>query len=247
MIHNKLKLSIALALILAVPAFAAPERRRAASPAGDVPPTLATINGTVTDVDNGNPIVNADIVANTGHTITDSQGKYSFNVLSAPKQILVTVTRSGYETGTATVNIVVGATPVIDFKLKAKSTVTLKETSGVIHTLDADSVQFAYLIPFSGYARTDNANFCTPAGKPATPAREDFIRITGPAKPSNNSSCCTLGPVMGLTIETKSGGTQQVFFADSCYGNEVDFIGRDHVTGQYTYYNFEKIAEVVFP
>ncbi|MEO8035392.1 MAG: hypothetical protein ABI837_13230, partial [Acidobacteriota bacterium] len=82
MIQPRLKLTAAaLALVLAVPAFAAPERRRVASPAGDVPPTLATINGTVTDIDTGAPVVNADSSdAKCTHALAMYSGKPIFAI-----------------------------------------------------------------------------------------------------------------------------------------------------------------------
>lgn len=239
--------STAIALLISIPSFAAPSRRRAAAPVADVPPTLATLTGTVTDADSGAPVVFADVNANTGHAVTDAAGKFAFNVLSAPKDVTVTVSRSGYETVSRTVSVVVGSKNVLDLKLKGKPTVTLRESDGTTHSLDADSVQFAYLIPLSGYAPAQYANFCKTDGTTYNPPREDFVRITGPAKSVNFSPCCTIGPVMSITVQTKSAGSQNVYFVDSCYGYEVDLIGRDHVSGSFTYYNFAKIAEVVFP
>jgi hypothetical protein len=52
---------------------------------------------------------------------------------------------------------------------------------------------------------------------------------------------------MTVNVEMKSGETSQVYFNDSCFGNEVDFIGRERSTGQWLYFNFTNIAEIDFP
>ena len=45
----------------------------------------------------------------------------------------------------------------------------------------------------------------------------------------------------------RSGQKTQAYFNDSCFGNEVDFIGRERSSGQYLYFNFTNIAEIDFP
>ena len=45
----------------------------------------------------------------------------------------------------------------------------------------------------------------------------------------------------------KSGEKSHVFFNDSCFGNEVDFLGREKSTGTYLYFRFTDIAEIDFP
>lgn len=249
-LNHRQKFIAAAALVasLALPAFAA-ERRHSSSTPGrkDLPEAVATLTGHVYDAETGAPVVNADVAANNGRTMTKSDGSYAFNVLTAPKQVLLTVTRTGYETATSTVTIDTGANAVADFRLKPTSTVRLTEVDGTVHTLDFDSVQFAYLISFSGYARSDAANFCKSDGTPFTPNRSEFKQILGPAISVNSSACCTLGPVVATTVQMKNGDMLTVNFADSCYGNEVDFIGREHVSGEYAYFNFTKIAKIEFP
>jgi hypothetical protein len=51
---------------------------------------------------------------------------------------------------------------------------------------------------------------------------------------------------MFVTVEMKSGERTQAFFNDSCFGTEVDFIGRERSTGQYLYLRFTDIAELDF-
>jgi hypothetical protein len=51
---------------------------------------------------------------------------------------------------------------------------------------------------------------------------------------------------MAVTVEMKSGERTQAFFNDSCFGNEVDFIGRERTTGQFLYLKFTDIKELDF-
>ena len=52
---------------------------------------------------------------------------------------------------------------------------------------------------------------------------------------------------MIANAEMKSGEKTQVYFKDSCFGNEVDFVGRERSTGQFMYFNFANVAEIDFP
>ena len=123
----------------------------------------------------------------------------------------------------------------------------MKLTNGETHILDLGTSQFAFLITFSGYARYDNGNFCKPDGSTFAPGKTEIAKIIGPATPVNFSTCCTLGPVMTLNVELKTGEKSQVYFNDSCQGNEVDFLGRELSTGVFNYFNFANIAEIDFP
>jgi hypothetical protein len=113
--------------------------------------------------------------------------------------------------------------------------------------LDIDTAQFAYLIPFSGYIRGDVGNFCKDDGTSITPDKHTIKRVIGPAVPVDNAGCCKLGPVMKAQLELKTGESFPVYFNDSCFGNEVDFLGREKSSGQYQYFRFADIAEVDFP
>jgi hypothetical protein len=123
--------------------------------------------------------------------------------------------------------------------------VTVKLTSGETHVLDLGTSQFAYYIVFSGYAG-GNPNFCKPDGSQFTPAKTDIAKVIGPAALADSPACCSRGQVMAVTVELKSGDRTQAFFNDSCFGNEVDFLGRERSTGQFVYYKFTDIAEIDF-
>ena len=220
----------------------AAERRRVITPAS--PDELIVITGTVLDSASNAPVFQAQVV-NEGRTVTaDSQGRFSIKV-PLNRNTTLTAQRWGYTAASQTIKV--GATAAFELHLAPKPVITLREVDGATHTLDYESSQFAYLIPFSGYAKFDNADFCKTDGSKWQPAKEEFKRIAGPATSSTFSSCCTLGPVMGLDVEMKSGEAAHVYFNDSCFGNEVDFVSRDRSNGQFVFYNFAKVAEIVFP
>ena len=112
---------------------------------------------------------------------------------------------------------------------------------------DIDTAQFAYLIPFSGYVRSDAGNFCKDDGTSITPDKHAIKRVIGPAVPVDNSACCKIGPIFKAQVEMKTGEKFTVYFNDSCFGNEVDFLGREKSSGNYQYFKFADIAEVDFP
>jgi hypothetical protein len=241
--HSRRAALTATAVIcLLTTSLSAAERRRVVAP--PTPDELIVITGTVLDSATGVPVFQAQVV-NESRTVTaDSQGKFSIRV-PINRNTTVTAQRWGYTASSQTIRV--AGTSAFEFRLAPKAVITLRESDGATHTLDYDSSQFAYLIPFSGYAKFDNADFCKTDGSKWQPAKEEFKRIVGPATSSTFSTCCTLGPVMSVDVEMKSGEATHVYFNDSCFGNEVDFVSRDRSNGQFVFYNFAKVSEIVFP
>lgn len=228
-----------LILSLAIPSFAAGQKRRSVGPTA--PPVLTKINGTVVDASNGRPVVFATVAAPEFSTSTDKDGKFEIDV--APGTTL-TISRSGYQTAT---RVVPNNTKTIQITMTGLPTIRLKTTTNVEYELDTDSSQFAYLVPFSGYVRSDAGKFCKPDGSEFHPDRAIIKRFIGPAVSSTSDACCKDKPILRGRVELKSGETTDVFFADSCFGYEVDFIGRDHFGGDFVFLKFNDIAEIVFP
>jgi len=229
-------------LLASAPLLAANNKERAATP-----PQNVTISGVVRD-SNGAPVAGAILRSGTyfsNHNGTAGDGKYTMT-LPGGRPTLVTIEDFAYEPVTVTITPTKDA--IIDFMVTTlRPGVTVKLTNGETHILDLGTSQFAYLITFSGYARFDNANFCKPDGTSIAPAKTEITKIVGPATSVNFNACCTRGPVMTLNIELKSGEKSQVYFNDSCFGNEVDFLGRERSTGLFNYFNFANIAEIDFP
>ncbi|HUJ13857.1 MAG TPA: carboxypeptidase regulatory-like domain-containing protein [Thermoanaerobaculia bacterium] len=238
---SRFRLFIPMVLVV-MPLFAAVRQRSVEKVPGTV-----TVTGVVTD-SSGKPVAGAVVHSGTYRTSpngTGADGKFSIS-LPAGRPLLVTVDDFAYDSVTTTF------TPSNDGTLnvtltKPHPTAVVKLTSGESHTLDLGSSQFAYYIPFSGYARYDSGNFCKPDGTQFAPSKYDIAKIVGPATSVNFSPCCANNPVMTLNVEMKSGDKSQVYFNDSCFGNEVDFIGRERSTGQWMYTNFANIAEIDFP
>jgi hypothetical protein len=232
----------AVCLFLVAFPLAAKVRQHAVTDLSDV-----TITGVVRN-SSGTPVVGAIVHSGTrssNRNGTTIDGKYTIS-LPGNRPLLVTAEAFAYEPVILTYTPVKGDT--LDITLTTlRPGVTVKLTNGETHVLDLGTSQFAYLVAFSGYVRFDNGNFCKPDGNSIAPAKTEISRIVGPATSVNFSGCCVRGPVMTLNLELKSGEKAQVYFNDSCFGNEVDFIGRERSTGAWQYYNFANIAEIIFP
>jgi Carboxypeptidase regulatory-like domain len=223
------------------------------------PLPLVAITGIVTDRNTNRPVVLAEVLNGTRSTTTGADGRFTIEVPSGRPTILV-IRRSGYETSQipltvpASGGVIVSPAPPgagsgpIAIALAPKPTVRVTEVNGTVYDLDIETMQFAYAIPFSGYARSDRANLCSEDGRKIEPHKTEITKITGPATPFSKADCCQVSPILGVTIELKAGGgPQRVYFNDSCFGSEVDLIGRDHASAQFVYLNWINIREVVFP
>ena len=135
----------------------------------------------------------------------------------------------------------------VDWVLSANPSITVKTSAGETFDLDYDTSKFAYTIVFSGIIKDDNANLCKPDGSKVTPNKSEFSKIIGPGTTGNFPACCTLGPVTTVNAEFKSGEKTKVYFNDSCFGYEAEFLGRERSTGVFRYFAFKDVAEIDFP
>jgi hypothetical protein len=212
------------------------------------PLALVTISGVVRDSVTSMPIAVAVVHSgsaffdrNNGGTKVD--GAYTLTV-PAGRPILISAEQFSYEPQTQTVVVTAGM--VVNFSLTPKATATVRLNNGDTHVLGLATSSFAYVIPFSGYAKFDNANFCKTDGSAFAPSKNDFSKIVGPPTSVNFTPCCASGAVLSINVEMKSGEKMLVYFNDSCNGSEVDFIGRERSTGQFVFTNFVDIAEIDF-
>lgn len=236
-----------LVMISAASAFAG--RSRAVQP---LPETHYV--GIVSDASTHRPVAAADVTSGIRTVKTDARGAFDI-LIPAGRDIALTIRRSGYAELTVTVNtqppaVIVSPavpSPATEIQLQPRPPVTVKTTTGQTVLLDEETVQFAYVLPFSSPATSETANFCRADGTPFNPEREEFVRIVGPAVAVTSIPCCKLGPVLGVTAEMKSGEKSQVFFSDSCFGYDVNLLGRERESATFVYLKFTQIAEVVFP
>jgi hypothetical protein len=230
-------------LIAASPLLAAANKQHAVIPVPNV-----TISGVVKDANTGAPIAGAIVHSGafySSQTGTGTDGKYTLRLPGA-RMTSLTVVDFAYET--VNVNLIPVEGAVVDLTLTtSRPVVTVKLTNGETHILDLGTSQFAYLQPLSGYIRGDSGNFCKPDGSAFSPSKTEIAKIIGPAVPVDFTTCCKMGQVMRATVELKSGQSSQVYFNDSCFGTEVDFLGRERSTGTYAYFKFTDIAEIDFP
>jgi len=236
------RICAASVLIAASPLLTADNKPHAVTPVAKV-----TISGVVLDATTGAPIAGA--IVHTGSFYSDrngtaANGKYTLSLPGGRPTTLI-VEDFAYEP--TSLSVVPANDAVLDLRLTtSRPAVTVKLTNGETHTLDLGTSQFGYYIVFSGYGRTDAGNFCKPDGSQFAPDKHDIAKIIGPAALADSAPCCTRGQVMAVNVEMKSGEKTRAFFNDSCFGTEVDFIGRERSTGQYLYLRFIDIAELDF-
>jgi len=209
-------------------------------------PTV-TINGVIRDA-SGHPVPGAVVYSGSAYSNrngTAADGKYTLT-LPDSRPTTITVSDFGFETQSFPYHPSGDAT--LDLTLSSPHpTVTVTMTNGDTHVLDIATSQFAYLVVFSGYARSDKANFCKPDGTDFTPDKSEIARVVGPATSESFAACCSLGPTMKVHVELKSGEKTDAYFRDACLGNEVDFVGRDRGNGLWQYLRFTDIAAIDFP
>lgn len=256
-------------MFIASPLLAA--TKRAVQPVATIP-----FSYNLYDATSGHPVVGAEVRSGTQLAISDAQGNFTIPVLNG-RPTLVIVHRTGYDDLMFSVTVsgssipvsfpLPGAGPVITYPnvpppvsqpapptppaigipLQPRATVSVQLASGQTAHLDADSVQFAYVLPFATPEGSNSASFCRSDGTAWTPDRGEFAQVTGPATSTTNSTCCKLGPLLAVDVKMKSGESAKVTFTDSCFGYDIDFVGRDHDSAQYVYFNFKDIAQIVFP
>ena len=226
----------------AVPLFADNGRQHVA-----VATPTVTIRGVVRD-SSGAPVPGAYVrsgnYSSSRNNGTKIDGKYSLTVPGG-RPVVLTVEDFAFEP--VTVSMTPTADTTADFTLTISlPSVTVTLTNGEKHVLDLGTSRFAYYVIFANYARFNNANLCQTDGSSFAPHKTEIAKIVGPFTLVNFSPCCNRGPVFTANLELKSGEKMQVYFNESCYGGELDFLGRERSTGVYGYFKFDEIAEIEF-
>lgn len=229
-----------IAVMLAAPAFAAGKRRAVTHPSNTL--SDVTVKGVVLDDATSQPVRNVDISSGSAKTISDATGRFQL-VFKSSANVQLKISRSGYVTKDLTV------TPGSDTTIRLTPTPTVRvkmTTAGTEYAVDAESVQFGFESPMSGYPMNEYPRFCR-NGQEFQPERSTLAKIEGPATSVTDASCCDRGPVMSVKVTLKSGETANARFADNCFGYQPVFVARDHVSGEFRYLHFTEISEVVFP
>lgn len=240
----RFKSVIAIALLASsVPALAQKHRAVRHSP----PPGAAVqykVTGTVLDAVTNAPVVNATVTLGTASKRTNSQGKFSLTGEFFGTTMNISAARSGYLEGTQSV---ASGTHDITFRLQSTPTARMRLQDGTQRDIDFESIEFGYVPPFGSYIKDVKEDFCRPDGTQVTITKTEIARINGPAVLASQAACCSTRESHKINVTLKSGQTTDLYFTDSCVGYNIDFIGRDHVSGEVLFTHFTNIAEIVFP
>jgi hypothetical protein len=248
-----------LLLASAVPASATDGKKRAVQkpgttavspPAPPATPPEATLAASVRDAVSDLPVINADVQANYGtvtrFTRTNQNGSFTLDKMPLGVSFNLVISRDGYETFTT--SKVLGVATVVDrFQMAPRPTVQIKTASGAVHQVASNTIEFGYIVPFSGFTKDRKPSMCKADGTPFAPDRDEIKRLVGPATLVSNARCCDRGPAMAVTLELRSGETTQAFFTDSCFGYAMLVVGLDQRKGTQVDVKLTDVTEIVFP
>lgn len=244
----------ALLVLSALPLWADQKKRGVQKPpaAGISPPppaAEATIVGTVVDALSGGPVIDAEVFAASigRYSRTRGDGVFFMKVpVGVP--INLAISRFGYERSTTTVTVSAAGNSPQRFSLNPTAPVVVRTTSGTLYQLASDTVEFGYVVPFSGFVKDRKVTMCKPDGTPFTPETSEMKRVRGPAVTVANSPCCSAGAsASGVILELRSGESTQAFFADSCFGYAMEVIGLDQAKASLVDLKLTEVSEIVFP
>jgi hypothetical protein len=233
-----------LTIAAAFPALA--QKRRAVmhpSPPGASLTIIA--KGTVTDAVTGAPVAFAEVRLGDRSDKTDRKGVFSLRATTVFGSGTLTAARSGYVTSSESVTT--GGTLNLTIRLQPTATTTLRLPNGTTHQVDTESIEFGYVPPFGSYNKSSTEDFCRADGSAVRIEVTQIARVTGPATLETHSPCCGSGPLLKINAQLKTGESLPLYFTDSCQGYTVDFIGRDHVTGDFVFAKFTELNEIIFP
>lgn len=204
----------------------------------------ATLSGQVRDLTTNAPAAGIEVEGPRRFASTDAEGKFTMQ-LPVGQPVTLTFTRPGYETLTETFTLAGNESRV--FRLTALPTARITTTGGVNHAVVADTVEFGWMIPFSGYRRGRSAKMCRPGGGEFTLDRVEIDRIEGPAITVTDSACCTKTSLTGAVFELATGERRTAYFMDSCDFAVMEVIARDQATYELVFVPLRDLREVVFP
>lgn len=204
----------------------------------------ATLSGRVVDAATRAGLANATVQVGTRSTATDATGAFTFPGLTAGGQTIV-VKRAGYADLTQVVQLRGGANSM-EFALSVKALATLTKLDLSTVKLDPDTIEFGYVVTFVGYDKVPGLRSCDGTGALTMIPREQIARIPSPAV-DGAGTCCTSGTAQHVTVELKSGATQDVTLRDSCQGFRVDLIAMDATTGKPVFVPMSQISRLTMP
>jgi hypothetical protein len=224
----------------------AEKRRAVAHPAPLGDKLTINVEGVILDDATGTPVSAVRVTVGNRSDVTSTDGKFSAHGATGFGSIDITATRSGYLAKTVTVNA--SGDHTVTLRLTPTPTVKVTKTNASVMNVDAESVEFGYAVPFSGYRQYPYEDFCK-GGTAVAIDRSEIKRIVGPATVVSDAPCCPSKNVLKINLELRTGEKTDVYFLDSCEAGvtRIDFIARDHTGGMFQYIPFTEITEVVFP
>lgn len=216
------------------------ERQRPVRPE---PPAIASLTVIVADGATSQAIAGADVESFGQRFTTDGSGSIVFDGLREKQVVTLTVTRSGFDPQTRSVTLAAGSNEIRFLLVRARPAI-LTLANGSTYQLDANTIEFGYVVAFGGYTKGPFLDVCSDDER-FTVQRADLSVLTGPAVSGNNRCCGPAAQVMKFRLK---GG--RIFYAvlrDSCEGYSMDVIARDLATGKSLFVPLKEVASIEFP
>lgn len=217
-------------------------RRRPARPNRDA---SATLTGRVLDAASNAAVFEAVITVQGREITADENGSFSITGLAAGSTV-VQIERWGYEPTSRTITLARGSNSLGNVTLAGKAVVTLTDTAGATHRLDAESSEFATAAALSSYVILSPAEFCRTDGTIVKYAKSEIASIVGPGVPASGACCPAEAPGLQVTVNLKSGESFPAVMR-LCEYYKYDFFGRSRDTGEWIYRGFTAISRIEFP
>lgn len=202
----------------------------------------AQLSGRVLD-SSGQPLVRARIDIAGRNTTTDEDGEFTIAVFAGT--YTAKVTHIGFNELTQTITLAPGDNTV-EFRLSPAPTAQLRTTAGQTLTIDANSTQFGYLVPFVGYEAGAFLDLCIDE-KEVRIELADIARVNGPAVAAGNTGCCEFDNTQQISLTLRDGSEVTAVMVDTCQGSKMDVLAWDRVAEKSIFVPMAQVAEIIFP
>lgn len=231
------------AMIVVIALFTSSLQAERQRPVRPEPPAVASLTVTLVDAATSQVLAGADVETFGQRFTADSSGSIVFENLRAKQVVTLTVTHAGFDPQTRSITLAAGSNEIRFLLVRARPAI-LSLVNGSTYQLDANTIEFGYVVAFGGYTKGAFLDVCSDDER-FTVQRADLSVLTGPAVSGNNRCCGPAAQVMKFRL--KGGRTFYAVLRDSCEGYSIDVIARDLATGKSLFVPLKEVASIEFP
>lgn len=207
------------------------------------PAEAARVSGRVLDA-NGQPLTQASVEIAGRSALTDEEGKFTLDVFAGTYTVRVSLV--GYNVLEQSITLNPGNANTVVFQLSPAPTAQLRLTNGTILTIDANSVEFGYTVPFVGYVKGPYLDLCVDQQEVRVQV-SDIAKVNGPAQAAGNTGCCRFDVTQQISLTLRNASQVTAVMTDTCEGSKMDLIAFDRVEKRSVFIPLTQVQEIVFP